>query len=120
MSILSLTFFQVASIVVSVLAFGTAIWLYRWVAKQPSSNPRVAEIGKLIRNGANTFLAKEYKTLVKFCSVVTILILVLLPSPIWKGEILDNITMAVSYVFGTVFSGIAGKVGISIATIANV
>ncbi len=117
---MDLTFFQVASIVVSVLAFGTAIWLYRWVAKQPSSNPRVAEIGKLIRNGANTFLAKEYKTLLKFCSIVTVLILVFLPSPIWKGEILDNITMAVSYVFGTVFSGIAGKVGISIATIANV
>jgi K(+)-stimulated pyrophosphate-energized sodium pump len=28
--------------------------------------------------------------------------------------------MAVSYLFGTVFSGIAGKIGISIATIANV
>ena len=120
MSILNLTFFQVASIVVSVLAFGTALWLYRWVAKQPSSNARVAEVGKLIKNGANTFLAKEYKTLLRFCSVVTVLILVFLPSPIWKGEIVENITMAVSYVFGTVFSGIAGKVGISIATIANV
>ena len=120
MSILNLTFFYVASIVVSVLAFGTALWLYRWVAKQPSSNARVAEVGKLIKNGANTFLAKEYKTLLRFCSVVTVLILVFLPSPIWKGEIVENITMAVSYVFGTVFSGIAGKVGISIATIANV
>ncbi len=117
---MNLTFFQVASIVVSVLAFGTALWLYRWVAKQPSSNARVAEVGKLIKNGANTFLAKEYKTLLRFCSVVTVLILVFLPSPIWKGEIVENITMAVSYVFGTVFSGIAGKVGISIATIANV
>ncbi len=117
---MSLTFFQVASIVVSVLAFATAFWLYKWVAKQQSSNARVAEIGKLIRNGANTFLAKEYKTLLRFASVAAIFILLFLPSPIWKGDIVDNITMAVSYIFGTVFSGIAGKVGISIATIANV
>ncbi len=117
---MSLTFFQVASIVVSVLAFGTALWLYKWVASQPSSNPRIAEIGKLIRNGANTFLAKEYKTLLRFCGVAAVLIFVFLPSPIWKGDIVDNITMAVAYIFGTVFSAIAGKVGISIATIANI
>lgn len=115
-----LTFFHVASIVISVLAFGVALWLYRWVASRPSSNKRVAEVGQLIKNGANTFLAKEYKALLRFTLVVTILILVFLPSPIWKGDLLDNISMAVSYIFGTVFSGIAGKIGISIATIANV
>ena len=115
-----LTFFHVASIVISVLAFGVALWLYGWVASRPSSNKRVAEVGQLIKNGANTFLAKEYKALLRFTLVVTILILVFLPSPIWKGDLLDNISMAVSYIFGTVFSGIAGKIGISIATIANV
>lgn len=116
----NLTFFQVVSIVISFLAFGTAVWLYKWVASQPSSNPRIAEIGKLIRNGANTFLAKEYKVLAKFCAVAAIIILVFLPVPIWKGNITDNIIMALAYLFGTIFSAIAGKVGISIATIANV
>jgi len=113
-------FFQVTSIIISILAFGAAIWLYKWVVAQPSSNKRIAEIGKLIRNGANTFLAKEYKTLARFCAVAAIIIFIFLPSPVWKGNVLDNITMAVSYLFGTIFSGIAGKVGISIATIANV
>jgi K(+)-stimulated pyrophosphate-energized sodium pump len=120
MNILSLLFFQIASIVIALLAFGAAVWLYKWVEKQPSSNKKIAEVSKLIRNGANTFLAKEYKTLVKFCSVAAIIILVFLPSPIWKGDIFENVMMAVSYIFGTVFSGIAGKIGISIATIANV
>lgn len=115
-----LRFFQIASIIISVLAFGAAIWLYKWVASQPSSNKRIAEVSKLIRNGANTFLAKEYKTLLRFCSVAAIVIFIFLPSPIWKGDILENILMAVSYLFGTVFSGVAGKIGISIATIANV
>ncbi len=113
-------FFQIVSIVIAVLAFGAAFWLYKWVEKQPSSNAKIAEVSKLIRNGANTFLAKEYRTLLKFCSVVAILILVFLPQPIWKGNILENITMALAYICGTVFSGIAGKIGISIATIANV
>jgi len=115
-----LTFFHVVSIVISVLAFGTAFWLYRWVSKQPSSNKRIAEVGGLIRDGANTFLSKEYKTLARFSAVVAILILVFFPSPIWKGQISNNLTMAIAYIFGTVFSAIAGKVGISIATIANI
>ena len=113
-------FFQIVSIVIAILAFGAAFWLYKWVEKQPSSNKKIAEVSKLIRNGANTFLAKEYKTLVKFCSVAAILILIFLPQPIWKGSVLENITMALAYICGTVFSGIAGKIGISIATIANV
>lgn len=116
----NLTFFQIASIVISLLAFGAAFWLYKWVASQPSSNQRIAEVGKLIRNGANTFLAKEYKTLVRFCTVAAILIFIFLPVPVWKGNVLDNVIMAVSYILGTIFSGIAGKIGISIATIANI
>ena len=80
----------------------------------------MAEVGQLIKNGANTFLAKEYKALLRFTIIVTLLILVFLPGPIWKGDIIANVTMAVSYIFGTVFSAIAGKIGISIATIANV
>ena len=111
----NLTFFYVTAIIISVLAFGTAIWLYRWVASRPSSNKKVAEVGQLIKNGANTFLAKEYKVLTRFTIVVALLIFVFLPSPIWKGDVLANITMTVSYIFGTVFSAIAGKIGISIA-----
>ena len=93
-----LTFFHVVSIVISVLAFGTAFWLYRWVSKQPSSNKRIAEVGGLIRDGANTFLSKEYKTLARFSAVVAILILVFFPSPIWKGQISNNLTMAIAYI----------------------
>ena len=78
----------------------------------------MAEIGKLIRSGANTFLAKSTKLWYALpCAAV--LIFVFLPEPIWKSDILSNISMAVSYICGTVFSAIAGKIGISIATIAN-
>ena len=117
---LSLTFFLIASLIISVIAFLFAGSLYSYVNKQPSSNKKIAEISVLIRQGANTFLRKEYIVLAKFAAVVAILILIFLPSPIWKNEISENVTMMLSYLFGTVFSALAGKIGIMIATIANV
>lgn len=118
---MSLSFFEVASIVIALVAFGFAAWLYNWVKKRPSSNARIAEVGKLIRNGANTFLKKEYTTLAKFAGVAAIVIFVFLPSPVWNTETpLENVWMAIAYICGTVFSAIAGKIGIEIATIANV
>ena len=117
---MNLQFFQIIAIVVSILAFGEAFWLYKWVKALPSSNPRVAAIGLLIKEGANTFLKKEYIALARFCGIAAVVILILLPSPIWVGNPLDNVVMTLAYLFGTVFSAIAGKIGIGIATIANV
>lgn len=114
------TAFEIFSIIISVAAFVFALWLYQWVKKQPSSNKKIAEVGELIRKGAATFLNKEYKVLARFACVVAILILLFLPSPIWQGNIIKNITMSISYIAGTVFSAIAGKIGIEVATIANV
>ena len=115
-----INFFLILSIVISAISFLFAVWLYRWVKKRPSSNQHIAAIGELIRDGANTFLRKEYAVLAKFAGIVAVLILLFLPSPIWKGNILENIVMAVAYLCGTVFSAAAGVVGIRIATIANV
>ncbi|MGX8702512.1 sodium-translocating pyrophosphatase [Caproiciproducens sp.] len=116
----TVTFFLLISIVISALSFLFAGWLYQWVKKRPSSNKRIAEVGTLIRNGANTFLTKEYTALAKFAGIAAILILIFLPAPIWKGNPLDNLVMALAYLCGTVFSAIAGVIGIRIATIANV
>lgn len=114
-----LSFFQVVSILISIGAFITAYWLYNWVKKQPCPHERVNYIGGLIKDGANTFLKKEYSLLAKFTIIVAIVVFLFLPMPVWKGNITDNLVMALSYVFGTVFSAIAGKVGMDIATIAN-
>ncbi len=113
------TMIQVFAILVSFAALGFAAWLYTWVKAQPSSNKRIAEIGEYIRQGANTFLRREYVVLARFTAVAAVIIFVLLPHPIWVGNIADNIWMAVSYVFGTVLSALAGKIGIQVATIAN-
>jgi len=117
----SLNLFLIISIIVSILAFLFAGWLYRWVSAQPSSNKRIEEVGGYIRKGANTFLKKEYLVLTKFCAGAAVLIFLFLPAPIWKtASILDNLTIVLAYVCGTVFSAIAGKIGIQVATIANI
>ncbi len=111
---------QIVSIAISVLALAVAAWLYTWVKSQPSSNARIAEIGEYIRKGANTFLRREYLVLARFTAIAAVLIVILLPKPIWStGNISENIFMAFSYIFGTVLSALAGKIGIQVATIAN-
>ncbi len=116
-----LDLFLIVSVAVSVLAFAFAVWLYRWVAARPSENKRIAELGTYIRQGANAFLRKEYRVLAKFCGIAAVLIFIFLPSPLWSGgSVIPNLTMALAYVCGTVFSAIAGKIGTQVATIANV
>ncbi len=111
--------FLVGSLVISAIAFVFAAWLYQWVKKQPSVNARISEVGGHIQRGAATFLSKEYRVLAKFCGGVALLLFVFLPTPIWNGQILENVKMALSFISGTVLSAIAGKIGIQVATIAN-
>ncbi len=110
---------SILACIIALASFGFAAWLYSWVNKQPASNKRVLEIGELIKAGANTFLKREYVVLAKFSGVVALIIFVFLPKPFWKGDVLSNVVMALSYLFGAVFSGIAGKIGIMVATTAN-
>ena len=107
------------SILVALLAFAFAVWLYLWVKRQPCENQKILKATGLIRAGARTFLRKEYGVLAKFASVAAVLIFVFLPKPVWQGEIIHNVWMVVAYIFGTLFSAIAGKIGLEVATIAN-
>ena len=107
------------AILVALLAFAYAAWLYLWVKRQPCENRKIIKATGLIRAGARTFLRKEYAVLARFAGVAAVLIFVFLPKPIWQGEIVHNIWMVVAYIFGTVFSAIAGKIGLEVATIAN-
>ncbi len=110
---------SILSIGVSLIAFILAAYYYRWVKKLPGGNEKMESVGELIKNGANIFIKTEYLVLAKFVGVAFVLILVFLPHPIWKGEYLENIQMSLAYVAGSALSGLAGIIGISIATIAN-
>ena len=114
-----LSLFYGLSFLTVAVAFAFAAYLYLWVKKQKTGNARIQEVSALIREGANTFMRREYKILAKFALVAALVILVLLPSPIWQGNPLENVAMAVAYIAGTVLSAIAGKIGILVATLSN-
>ena len=109
------------SVLVSVIAFAFAAYLYLWVKKQTTVNKKILEVSALIKEGANTFMRREYKILGFFAVVIAAAIFCFLPRPFWSegAEISANIGMAVSYIFGTVLSAIAGKIGIMVATLSN-
>ena len=114
-----LSLFYGLSILTAAIAFAFAVYLYLWVKRQPQQNKTIQEVATLIREGANTFMNREYKILAIFAAVAALLIFLFLPSPIWKGGAAENISMALAYIAGTVLSAIAGKIGVLVASLSN-
>lgn len=117
----TMTFFYVLSFFVVAISVVFALYLAAWVKKQPKANQKIESIGKLIHEGANTFMRKEYALLARFAGLVALVLFLFLPKPFWTagGNLMENLTMAVAYLAGTVISAITGKLGIFVATIAN-
>lgn len=111
----------IVAIVVSLLSFGLAWYFYKWIAALPTANPKLEHVGKLIKDGAFAFLKREYRLLAGFAGVLSILIVLFFPRPFWAqdGNVMMNLQMAIAYLAGTAISALAGWIGISTATVAN-
>jgi len=86
-----------------------AVYYYFYVKKQDAGTPKMREISDAIKEGANAFLKRQYKTLAIFVLVIFIILGVFL-----------NVKLAIAYVFGSVCSATAGFLGMSVALKANV
>jgi len=86
-----------------------------WVSKQDEGTEKMSIIAKNISKGAMAFLKAEYKVLAIFVLAVAALL-------VFKGENESNSTglVAVSFVVGALMSGLAGFIGMRVATKANV
>ena len=115
----NLSLMYVISLFSVLIAFAFAAYLFLWVRRQKSTNARINEVAALIKEGANTFMRKEYRVLSIFAGIAAVIIFLLLPSPVWTGHPGRNLSMAAAYVAGTALSAIAGKIGILVATTAN-
>ena len=114
-----LPLFYGLSFLTAVIAFLFALYLFLWVRKRKVENPEIERISALIKEGANTFLRREYKLLAAFAGGVALLILLVFPKPIWNGQALENVLTALAYLAGTALSALAGKIGILVATLSN-
>ncbi len=93
-----------------VVALIFAAILIARVNKQAPGTDRMKEIADAISSGAKAFLISEYKMLVVFAIIVFLAI----------GFGLGNWITAVCFICGGLFSTIAGYIGMTVATKANV
>ena len=85
-----------------------------WVKKQAPGNEKMQTISKAIKEGALAFLSAEYKLLAGFVVIASIALFAIsyfVPTTHW--------IIIVAFIFGAIFSALAGNIGMRIATEAN-
>jgi K(+)-stimulated pyrophosphate-energized sodium pump len=103
----------------ALISIAVGLYFYRYVEKQDSGTEKMREISDAIKQGARAFIKREYTVLFMFVGIVSILLLIFLPTPIWAGNPIKNIAIMLAYLFGSSFSALAGFLGLTIATKAN-
>ena len=86
-----------------------------WVMKQDAGDGKMKEISDHIYEGALAFLKAEYRLLAIFVFAVSIalaIVSMVVPSTHWM--------IVIAFIFGALFSGFAGNMGMKIATKTNV
>ena len=63
-----LSLFYGLSFLCVALAFAFAAYLYLWVKKQKTENAKIQEVSLLIKQGANTFMRRDYLVLAQSLS----------------------------------------------------
>lgn len=98
------------------LALLFALWKHVWVQAQGQGTEKMKEIGRYIAEGSLAFLKAEYRIL--FWYVVSVAILLVISSYITAGQDSSPL-VALSFCAGAACSGLAGFLGMRVATMAN-
>ena len=97
-----------------ILAMLFAFWKTSWINRQDEGTDKMKQIGANIADGAMAFLKAEYRILVVFVLAISVVLYV---GYSIKGEGTELI--AVSFIVGAFASGLAGFLGMRVATKAN-
>ena len=90
------------------------------VKRADQGNEKVRQLSGIIKQGANAYLKRQYKTVCIFFSVVFAALLILsLIKPEGRAEGLINSFTPFAFLTGGIFSGLSGFLGMKIATSAN-
>ncbi|HLZ15909.1 MAG TPA: sodium/proton-translocating pyrophosphatase, partial [Cyclobacteriaceae bacterium] len=86
-----------------------------WVTRQDAGEPKMQELAGFIARGAMAFLKAEWRILGVFALIAAVLLG-------WSGTLIEESSpiIAISFLIGATLSGLAGFIGMRIATKANV
>ncbi|MBU1104320.1 MAG: sodium-translocating pyrophosphatase [Patescibacteria group bacterium] len=98
----------------ALLAIVYTVYLAKLVLAKPTGTPEMNEIAGFIREGANTYLKRQFKTIAPLIAVIFVLLLITAPE--------KDLAFARAFAFlmGSAFSATIGAFGMNIATRANV
>ena len=97
-----------------ILAMGFSFWKTSWINKQSQGNDRMKSIGASIADGAMAFLRAEYRILAVFVVAVAFIL-----GYANLGRADSSAMISLSFIVAAVTSGLAGFLGMKVATKAN-
>jgi K(+)-stimulated pyrophosphate-energized sodium pump len=113
------------TLICSVAGLWFAVYLAKWVLQNDEGTKEMQSISNAIREGAEAFLARQYKTIAMLTIPVAVVIYLLYALRQSSGQ--ENITtsqlalyVAGSFIFGAICSAIAGYIGMWVAIRANI
>ena len=98
----------------AIIALVFAVAQARKVLKFSEGTELMQKLAASIRKGANAYLKRQYTTVAKIFIIVFVILLLLA----WRN-MLDNWFIPFAFLTGGIYSGLAGFVGMKIATSAN-
>ena len=98
----------------AIIALVFAVAQARKVLKFSEGTELMQKLASSIRKGANAYLKRQYTTVAKIFIIVFVILLLLA----WRN-MLDNWFIPFAFLTGGIYSGLAGFVGMKIATSAN-
>ena len=97
-----------------ILAMLFSFWKTSWINKQDEGTERMKQIGASIADGAMAFLSAEYRVLAIF--VVSVALVLGFAN---SGRNDSSALISMSFIVGAIASGLAGYLGMKVATKAN-
>src|SRR3989344_4455807 len=99
----------IIAIIVALIALAYSGYLSFKIMKVSPGSKRMQEIANAIKQGANAYMARQYKTIAGFAIIIAVILGLLFSFPVAAG-----------FIFGAILSGLSGFLGMSISVRANV